>query len=295
MTANAAPRTVAKPLFELPRDMVPEDIDYDADRARFLVTSVLKHQVLAVTLAGASRVFARSPEGWPMMALKIDARRQRVWVTEVDIGNDRSTVLIYDLKSGQLRHRLAGPPQADLGDMCLTPDGDAIVSDGGHGGVYRVHADTLRMDRIDAGDFVSPQTPAMAANGNQVWIPDYVRGIGLLDLKTQKVSWLATQNTYALNGVDGLYLSGHSFIVTQNGTSPERVARFTLNDAMTDIAAESLIERATPTLGDPTHGVIVGDYFYYLANSGWDALDERAHRKPEQAMTAPWLMRADLR
>jgi hypothetical protein len=294
VSANAQPRSTAERLFELPPELVPEDIDYDKDGARFFITSVLKHEVLVVTLAGASRIFAQSPEGWPMMALKIDPRRKHLWVTEVDVGGSRSAVLIYDLGSGRLRHRIAGPPQTDLGDMCLTPEGDAIVSDGGQGGVYRVHADTLRMERIDAGDFVSPQTPAMAGNGRQVWIPDYARGIGLLDLKSKKVSWLTTKDTYALSGVDGLYLSGHHFIVTQNGTSPERVVRFTLNDAMTEITAEFLIERATPTLGDPTHGVVAGDYFYYLANSGWDALDQRAHRKPNQAMTAPLLMRASL-
>ena len=42
---------------------------------------------------------------------------------------------------------------------------------------------------------------------------------------------------------------------------------------MRGIASESIIERATPTLGDPTHGVVVGDAFYYIANSGWDRLD----------------------
>jgi hypothetical protein len=294
MSVNTQPRTTAERLFELPTDLVPEDIDYDEEGARFFITSVLQHEVLVVTRAGASRVFAQSPEGWPMMALKIDPRRKRLWVTEVDVGNSRSAVLIYDLRTGRLLHRIAGPPQTDLGDLCLTHEGDAIVSDGGHGGVYRVKANTLRMERIDAGDFVSPQTPAMAGNGRQIWIPDYARGIGLLDLKSKKVFWLATQDTYALSGVDGLYLAGHSLLVTQNGTSPERVARFTLNDAMLEITAESLIERSTPTLGDPTHGVVVGDSFYYLANSGWEALDDRAHRKPNQAMTPALLMRASL-
>src|SRR5438552_4689030 len=126
MSANARPRTAGQRLFELAPDLVPEDIDYDGDAKRFLVSSVLKHEVVAVTLTGASRVFATSQSGWPLMALKVDPRRKRLWVTEVDIGNSRSAVLIYDLPSGRLRHRVAGPPQTDLGDMCLTREGDAI-------------------------------------------------------------------------------------------------------------------------------------------------------------------------
>ena len=295
MSVNAQALSAAERVFELqPAEWVPEDIDYDAAGRRFLITSVLKAQVLAVTPDGIPSLFAISPDHWPMMALKIDALHRRVWVTEVLIGKSQSAVLLYDLKSGRLLHRIAGPPQTDLGDMCLTRNGDAVISDGGHGGLYRVDAKTLTIERIDRGDFISPQMPAMAAGGAKIWIPDYTRGIGLFDLKSRTVSWLPTRNAYALGGVDGLYLNGHSLIVTQNGTSPERVAQFTLNEAASDITAETIIERATPTLGDPTHGVVVGEYFYYLANSGWDALDDAAHRKANRVMTPALLMRVKL-
>ena len=295
MASNTQPISAAERVFELqPAEWVPEDIDYDVAGRRFLITSVLKAQVFAVQQDGTASLFATSPEHWPMMALKVDALRRRVWVTEVLIGKSQSAVLLYDLKSGRLLRRIAGPPQTDLGDMCLARNGDAIISDGGHGGLYRVDAETLKIERLDRGDLISPQTPAMAAGGTTIWIPDYTRGIGLFDVRLRTVSWLPTSNTHALGGVDGLYLYGQSLIVTQNGTSPERVAQFTLNEAASAITAENIIERATPTLGDPTHGVVVGEYFYYLANSGWDALDEGAHRKPDQTITPALLMRVKL-
>jgi hypothetical protein len=295
MSTNTRTQSIAERVFELqPIDWVPEDIDYDSVGQRFLITSVLKAQVLAVTWNGTSSLFATSPDAWPMMALKVDTLRKRVWVTEVLIGKSQSAVLLYDLKSGRLLHRISGPPQTDLGDMCLTRNGDAIVSDGGHGGVYRVNANSLKVERIDHGEFISPQTPAIAADGQQIWIPDYTRGIGLLDFNSKKVAWLATKDTYALGGVDGLYLYGQSLIVTQNGTSPERVTQFTLNGTLPEITSETTFERATPTLGDPTHGVVVGEYFYYIANSGWEALDDAAHRKAKQSMSPALLMRVKL-
>lgn len=49
--------------------------------------------------------------------------------------------------------------------------------------------------------------------------------------------------------------------------------QFSTDSATTEVRGETLIERATPTLGDPTHGVIGGDAFYYIANSGWNALN----------------------
>jgi hypothetical protein len=178
--------------------------------------------------------------------------------------------------------------------MTLTPDGDAIVSDGEHGGVYRVERVTQHIERLDRGGFISPQTPVVAPDGLQIIVPDYPRGIGSLDLKSKRITWLPTDGRHALSGVDGLYLSGNVLLAVQNGTSPERVIRFGLDTSRTHIATESLIERATATLGDPTHGVVVGNRFYYIANSGWDALDEHGNIKAGKTMTSAVIMSAEL-
>jgi hypothetical protein len=235
------------------------------------------------------------------MALKVDARRHILWATEVALDGfaavskedwGRSAILQYDLRSGKLLHRIDGPSKSALGDMALAANGDPIVSDGEHGGVYRVNRKTHGVARIDAGDFVSPQTPAVLADGKHILVPDYVRGVALLDLNTRRVDWLATDGKHALSGIDGLYAVGSMLIATQNGTSPERVVQFTLTGPKTGVLSESSIERATATLGDPTHGVVIGDYFYYIANSGWDSLDEHGVVKEGTAVTTPRVMRA---
>jgi hypothetical protein len=100
------------------------------------------------------------------------------------------------------------------------------------------------------------------------------------------------EGKYALNGIDGLYRNGRSLIATQNGVSPERVIRFELDPSLSRVISESIIERATATLGDPTHGVIVGRDFYYIASSGWDTLDDHGNRKSDASQAV--LMRARL-
>jgi hypothetical protein len=64
-------------------------------------------------------------------------------------------------------------------------------------------------------------------------------------------------------------------------SSPERVIAFKLDASLTHIVSETIVERSTPTLGDPTHGVIAGDTFYYIANSGWDVIDDHGNMKLE--------------
>jgi len=302
---NKKPISHVETAFILPdANLLAEDIDYDPHSKSFLITSVLEKKIIRVAQDGKATDFARSPSEWGMMALKVDAPRNRVWGTEVALDGfksvassdwGRSAVLCFDLSSGHLLLRVEGPPHSALGDMTLTQQGDPIVSDGDGGGVYRVEGDSLV--RLDRGDFISPQTPAMHPEGKHIFVPDYTRGIGVLDLVSKNVTWLGSSGPklYALGGVDGLYFDHGWLILTQNGASPERVLRLQLDPTLSRIVSEEIIERATPTLGDPTHGVIVGDSFYYIANSGWNRLDDHGELLPGASLTPARIMRYHLK
>jgi hypothetical protein len=304
MKANRSRISLSRTAFPLADpESLAEDVDHDPNTKRFFITSVREKKIIATDASGSSREFAKSPDGWPMVAIKIDAVRGLLWATEVAMQGlifsresdwGRSAVLCYDLKSGELRRRIEGPKGSALGDMVLARNGDVIVSDGDGGGVYRVTANANEMERLDGGDFISPQTPAMHPNGKHIFVPDYVRGIGLLEISSKRVQWLSMNGTFALNGIDGLYFDHGKLIAVQNGTSPERVIVFTLDATLTKIRSEKIIERSTETLGDPTHGVIVDRDFYYIANSGWDAIDDHGNLKPGAKLSTPRIMRFQL-
>ena len=151
------------------------------------------------------------------------------------------------------------------------------------------------LERLDNGDFISPQTPTMYTDGKHIFVPDYLRGIGVLEISTKQVRWLSMEKRFALNGIDGLYFDHGTLIAVQNGTSPERVVTFDLDPSLTRITSETIIERSTDTLGDPTHGVIIDDYFYYIANSGWDVIDDHGNMRPGAKPSEPRVMRARVR
>jgi len=303
VAANREPVTKATLARELPDPgLLPEDIDYDASAKRFFLTSVLEKKIVTVDPDGKMRNFATAPDGWPMLALKLDTPRHRLWATEVALKGfnivqksdwGRSAVLCYNLANGKLLFRIEGPEGSALGDMALTREGVPIVSDGEGGGVYRIN-EGKRLERIDRGDFVSPQTPSISADGRYLFVPDYLRGVGILDLSTRQVRWLSMDNRFILNGIDGLYLYGDSMLAVQNGSSPERVISFRLDPSHSKINSQDVIEAATSTIGDPTHGVIVGSDFYYIANSGWDTLDDNGERKPTAKVTTARIMRVGL-
>jgi hypothetical protein len=301
---NKTPIALSEKVFALADPgLVPEDIDFDPGSKTFLITSVLEKKIMRVTAAGELSAFASSPSGWPMLAVKVDAQRKRVWATEVALDGftsvakgdwGKSAVLCFDFATGKLLNRIEGPLHAALGDMALTPAGIPIVSDGEGGGVYKVEEGRLAL--INGKDFISPQTAVMLPGGKRIAVPDYLRGIGLLDTESGRVQWINEKGgAAALNGVDGLYYFDGALMLTQNGTSPERVVRMKLDRSLTKVVQQDVIERDTATLGDPTHGVVVGEWFYYIANSGWDVLDDHGDVKAGSKLSAGLVMRFKLR
>ncbi|HEY1579807.1 MAG TPA: hypothetical protein VGF82_22300 [Terracidiphilus sp.] len=302
--SNKVPVSTAKPAFTVPdAGIVAEDIDYDPHSKTFLITSILEHKVLRLTASGAASDFAQSPSHWPMLAIKVDRSRNLLWATEVALDGftpapksdwGSSALLCFELSTGKLLRRIEGPPHSALGDMVLAQNGDPILSDGKGGGIYRLLNNDLRL--INGQDFISPQTPALLPDGEHILVPDYLRGIGKLDLRTGSVEWLgqAPPRNIAVNGIDGLYFDRGTLLLTQNGTSPERVIQIKLDPSLTQMTSSSIIERATATLGDPTHGVVVGNSFFYIANSGWSELDDHGDLKPGSRLTSPQIMQFKL-
>ena len=144
MKANRTAISLGSTVFTLSDSkLLAEDVDYDPTAKRFFVTSVRKKKLVALDSSGVSSDFARAPDNWPMLAVKVDVTRGALWATEVAMQGfsfapesdwGRSALLCYDLKNGKLVSRIEGPRGSALGDMALAPNGDVIVSDGEGGG-----------------------------------------------------------------------------------------------------------------------------------------------------------------
>lgn len=233
-----------------------------------------------------------------MLALKVDARRHIVWATEVALKQfkrvarkdwGRSAVLEYDLRTARLLRRIEGPRASQLGDMTITPAGDLLLSDSNGGGLYLLKDGGAGLTPVDSSHFISPMTPAFASQ-EHVLVADYVRGIGALDLTTRRVSWIPMSGKYALEGVDGLYWNRGRLIAIQNGITPERVIVFRLDSSLARIRSEEIIASGVPDL-DPTHGVVVGGDFYFIANSGWNQLANDGTVRPGARLSSAVVMR----
>jgi hypothetical protein len=260
-------------------DLVTEDIVCERESGSFLLSSVRDRKILRLKAPARVHDFVTEAQTplWGVFALGLDAPRNILWASTsttnisppIQAGeDDRTAVLALNARTGAVVSRYdlpRGGPHA-LGDMTISPTGTVYVSDGLGGGVYTVAPGRVSAlaPLIQPGEVASPQTPALTRDGSRLLVPDYVRGIAIVDLKTRSVSWIK-----------------HPPELVQNGTTPERIIMMQLADGLTRVERWSVLLARAPGLGDPTHGCLRGRDFYFIANSGWDQFEDDGKRRAD--------------
>jgi sugar lactone lactonase YvrE len=324
MKEHSLPVTNAEFVCELPQaDTMPEDIAYlkianAKSVGSFYVSSVQHHTIYRVSLPKANERQCKMEElplppdakRWPTLAVSADPKRNVLWVTASAMpgfsgiakeDEGKAALMEIDPRSGKVLRRFdpatTGP--AVLGDMCVTSDGTVYVTDSIGGGVYRLHGDlqTAKLEKIADGLF-SPQTPVLARDGKRLFVADYTIGIAVIDLPaagaasnlSAKLNYLPHPDNVAVVGLDGLYRNGDSLIGIQNGTEPERIMRFVMNPAETEITSGQVIHQIAQL--DSTHAVEVDGWFYATSSVGWSKVDDNTGQlKPGEKFTPPVLLR----
>lgn len=305
--ANAAavgtPRTIATmPL----ADFVAEGVAYDGTRQRLLVSSIRHGKVIQVSRDGiVSDYVDLARAGWSGLGLAVDSARNRLWVTTMwyplglhaaPTDSGRSDVELYDLARGALLRRFELPRGAhEPGDICLAPNGDLYVSDGREGviRVIRASADSLALF-VRNGPFVSPQGCAVDARGDRMFVADYALGLMEVDLATGAVKRVPRPSTVAVNGIDGLTMSGDRLIGVQNGTAPNRVLEIRLSRDHTAIEAVCVIARNAGRIRGATHVAAIGSDIVFVENGGFDDYEPTGLLKAGATPVAPRIGRLSL-
>lgn len=322
MRSRTQPIQLAETVCVLPLpDLMPEDLTFDKALGAFVVSSIRHHGLYRVDLPKTTADSAdcalkelslkkdedEQAKRWPSLAVSFDPARNLLWMTACAMpgfigfppsDQGKAALFAIDASNGKIVRRFdlgSAANPAVLGDMSIA-DGTVYVSDSIGGGVYRVQGDlnSATLEKI-AGDFFSPQTPVLAADGKRLFVADYSMGIATIDLTRPnapgQLQYLPHPESVAVTGIDGLYLAGDSLIGIQNGTDPVRIMRFRLNPAQTAIISGEVVEQSAAPLGEPTHVTRLNGWLYVSANVGWDKIDDQGNLKPGERFGLPVLLR----
>lgn len=286
---NQQPVNKSEQAFKLAeKGLITEGIAFDETTEKFFVSSVHKHKIVMVDKNGEAKDFSNAADGlWSVMGMKVDDKRRLLWVCtaalpqmkDLDAADKgKSAVFKYDLKTGKLlkKYLLSGADHV-LGDLVISKEGDIYTTDSSSPALYRISAEKDELEKlVDGKPFASPQGLAFSEDGKTLFIADYSLGIYAYDLKTNKFQLLPHPTNVMMLGIDGIYFHKGTIIGTQNGANPHRILRFKLSQNLDKIESCETLEANHASFDEPTLGVIVDSQFYYIANSQWNNVDEKA-------------------
>ncbi len=300
IAAVKTPLVRSQTAFTIPEpDLIPEGIAYDPKRRVFYLGSIHKSKIVSIDAAGRQNDFTTSGQDGlqEVLGMKVDARRRLLWVCS-NAQNGAAFVHKYNLDSGKLIKKYIldeKPKRHQLNDIAFNRRGDVYITDSSESAVYEIPSDTdeLRLlVKLEQG--VYPNGIAVSKNEKQLFVATFA-GISSVDIKAKSHTALAQNENIALTGADGLYLYENSLVAVQNANpSPERVIRLFLNAAGNKVEKARVIESNHPLYAVPTTGVIVGDDFFYIANTHLDSIDAAGKISPTAKLRDLTLLKLSL-
>lgn len=285
---NAKPVNASTKAFTIPdKEFIPEGITYDPVTKRFFVSSIHKAKIVAIDTAGNVTDFSTAADGlWSVSGMQVDAKKRILWACTTafpqmkgytPLMKGRSGIVKYDLNTGKIlkKYVLDGGEHA-LGDLILDSKGNVYATDSLGGGIYRIGKDDVLEVFVKSDLLVSPQGLALTSGDKAMFVADYAKGLFKVDMATREVIQLKVDGNVTLLGIDGLYTrSGGSLLAIQNGVNPQRLIMVGIDPAGT-VRATVTREANHPDFMEPTLGVMVGNDLYYVANSQWPLVNEKA-------------------
>ena len=288
-----------------------ESIAYDPKSNHLFLGSVHQQKILRVDLNDQSVTDFKDTAAhglWSIFGMKVDTLNRYLWVcstaTDLMVQADSSlegSAMVYqfDVDSGDViaTFTLNDTTNHWFGDLTLSPEGMVYVSDSGTNTIYLIDPEDQQMvPFFHNEDFLSIQGLDLSKDGKYLMVADYVKGLYRLDLSDKQLIKLNNQlDGVSLKSIDGLYFFENSLITTQNQVVPMRVTQYFLNEQADAVVDLKYLEKGNPLLNEPTLGVLVGDWFYYVANSQWGGYDEQKNPKPHEELQDIYIMRVPLR
>ena len=294
--------------FTIPqKDLITEGIAFDAKWKRFFVGSIHRRKIVSIDKNGKVSDFSLESDGlWSVSGMRVDEKRNVLWAATTAFpqmqnfqkaDDGKAAVFKYDLKTGKLLQKFPLSNEKEkhaLGDLIVTKNGDVYASDSTAPNIYRIDAKTGKMEIFLTSDnFSSLQGLAFSPDEKYLFAADYSKGVFRIDLKDKKILQIAPDENTNPIAIDGLYFHRGNLIAIQNGFRPHRVARFVLNKDFTRVTKSETLEANHADFNEPTLGVLVGNDFYYIANSQWNLTNERG-TLAEDKLKEPVILRLKL-
>lgn len=280
-------------------DFVPEGIAIGEEGELYLGS--IRHGRI-VRIADDAEVLSDANGHWSVFGMRLDGRGG-LWFASASVpeyagdnaDTGRTGLFRLDIEGRDIDVR-ALLPQGEapvvLGDLVIADDDTIYTTESLTGALYRysISADEFTAV-VGPGTLRSMQGLVLDASGEYLYVADYVGGLFRITLADGRIESVDKGNP-SLFGIDGLYSFDGGLVATQNGVRPNRILRIDLADDGLHVDETVVLARSLPQFDEPTLGVVVGDEFFFVANSHWNRFDAEANLPAE--LTGPIVLKLSL-
>jgi hypothetical protein len=250
------------------RDLFPEGIAYDNQSGLFYLGSVNKKKIIEIDEKGKARDFISTKEHGigHVLGLKVQAESRRLWALSYDT-TGASQVHIFDLDKRKLvgRINLNVPGETHkLNDLVFVSADESLITDFTAKTIYKVNAKINQLEIFIKDDRFSYANGITISSDSKNAIVSVGGGFLTINVTTKEIGEI-TSTDFMILGIDGLYTYKNSLIGIQNTTFPASVNQYYVTGNTIDHARILVVD--IPELDVPTTGVIVKNWFYFIANT----------------------------
>lgn len=288
------PRDRSVVAFEIPDKMLmPEGITNDPVTKTIYMGSLYLRKIISIDKHGVIKDFIKSKQDdvLGVVGTLVDPKRRILYfcsgfMTQVildtnNIKDKRTAVYAYDLNTGQLLKKYHHEKAIFFNDLDLAENGDVYVTDSESNKVFRINNKTNAIEVfLERPRLASPNGIAFNKSGN-LFIAAYLGGVLKVNMKTGIKTWITKPDSIALAGNDGMEWYDNSLIIN-SPLEHKAIRRLYLNKEQTAITREEILAYDPKVIFECTTGTIMGNEFYFIANSGLDAYERNGSLKVEQ-------------
>ena len=291
-------------------DFIPEAITYDRGSRRFLIGSIYKRKVVAVDeVSGRAADYATFREAAFLSVLGLEADNTRGALYVLSAGSKEMQGYTPESEGQSFLHRLQlssgrqvikiAPPAVEgghlLNDLVQAADGTLYMTDSQAGVVYRWKPGARGLETVvTLGRHLYPNGITPSADWRALYVA-HLEGVSRVDLRTREVTPVGHPASMTLVGIDGLDQYRGDLVAVQNGLpGVSRVVRLRLAADGRNVVAMDVLDANLPDHDIPTTGVVVGDGYYYIANSQMRRFTAPGVAGPPESLQKPIIRRVNL-
>jgi sugar lactone lactonase YvrE len=257
-------------------DLFPEGLAVDSTDHLFYLGSEYHNKIVKITETGRASDFVRQGlyDLMPVGGVHVDPADHSVWAATDPGPKNRSEIVHFDT-TGKLLERYTAPGTGprDLNDLAIRDSREIYATDTFANQVYRFDRSTRHFSRLSfPRPIFYPNGVTLSGDGDSIYVADML-GVLRVDLQTGTAREVKVDGHFTLAGIDGLYWYRGGLVGIQYGAGAYRVMRWQLGEDGLRVVSAKMLEYRTALVKNPTTGAIVGDDFYFMANTGIQNLD----------------------